>query len=101
LVHEFGHIIVARLLRRPTETTIGGAGGRTVVFGPALKTWQRVLVLFSGILASYLLTEGMAWLLQKGLWPHVVVHETLFSIYTFSAVWFWCNLLTVERSRLW
>jgi hypothetical protein len=93
LVHEFGHIIVARLLRRPTETTIGGAGGRTVIFGPVLKTWQRVLVLFSGILASYLLTEGTAWLLQKGLWPHAVVHETLFSIYTFSAVWFWCNLI--------
>lgn len=93
LFHEFGHIVVARLLRRPTETTIGGAGGHTIVFGPMLKTWQRVLVLLAGILASYLVTEASAWILQRGLWPHAVVHETLFSIYTFSAVWFWCNLI--------
>lgn len=92
-VHEVGHIIVARLMKRPTETTIGGAGGKTLVFGPVLKTWQRVLVLLAGVFSSYLLIEGMAWLLQKGLWPHAVVHELLFSIYSFSVVWFWCNLI--------
>ena len=34
LFHEAGHIVVARFLRRPIETTIGGAGGHTIVFGP-------------------------------------------------------------------
>ena len=93
LVHELGHVAVARLLRRPCETTIGGAGGHTAIFGTALKTWQRLLVLFAGILASYLLTEGAAWALQKGVWSYAVIHETLFYIFTFSAAWFWCNLI--------
>ena len=93
LGHELGHIIVARFMKRPTETTIGGAGGKTIVFGPALKTWQRVLVLLSGVFASYLLVEGTAWLLQKGFWPHVVVQQALISIYSLSVLWFWCNLI--------
>jgi hypothetical protein len=93
LVHEVGHIVVARLMHRPTETTIGGAGGRTLIFGPMLKTWQRVLVLLAGILASYLLVEGTAWFLQNGIWPYVVVHEVLFSIYFLSATWFFFNLI--------
>ena len=93
LVHELGHVVVARLLRRPTETTIGGAGGQTVAFGPLLNTWQRLAVLLAGILASYCLTEGAAWALQKGVWSHAIIHETLYSIYTFSAAWFWCNLI--------
>ena len=93
LVHELGHVVVARFLGRATETTVGGAGGQTIVFGPALGTWQRLLFLFAGVLSSYLLSDLAAWALQRGMWSHAVVHETLFSIYNFSALWFWCNFI--------
>jgi hypothetical protein len=93
LFHEFGHIVVARFLGRPTETTIGGAGGHTIVFGPMLKTWQRLLVLLAGILASYLVTEISDAILQKRWWANAVIRETLFSVYSFSTVWFVCNLI--------
>ena len=93
LVHELGHVIVARFLGRATETTIGGAGGQTIVFGPALRAWQRLAFLFSGVLSSYLLAEASAWALQKGVWSHAVIHETLFAVYNFSVLWFWCNVI--------
>lgn len=91
--HELGHIIVARLLGRPCETVISGAGGRTEVFGPRMAFWRRAIVLVGGVLSTYFVIVGSRmWLFDaEALSP--IVREGVYLLYSLSVGWFWFNLL--------
>jgi hypothetical protein len=91
--HELGHVVVACLMGRPTETVIGGAGGKTEVYGPLLKLWQRLSIHLAGIAATYFLMVGTrVWLFDaESLSP--TLRESLFLLYSLSVGWFWFNLL--------
>ncbi len=93
--HELGHVIVARLLGRPCETVIGGAGGTTEVFGPLLKFWQRAAVLGGGILTTYFVIVGSRIWLFDAEALSTTVRESLYLLYSLSVGWFWFNLLPI------
>jgi hypothetical protein len=92
-LHELGHVIVARLLGRPCDVIIGGAGGRTDVLGPPLRFWQRTAVRVGGLVATYLVIVGTRmWLFDEEMLP-ATLRECVYTLYTFSLGWFWFNLL--------
>jgi Zn-dependent protease len=91
--HEVGHVVVASLMGRPSETVIGGAGGKTEVFGPLLTFWQRTVILLGGLLATYFVMVGArVWLFDAEA-LHSTLRESLYLLYGLSIGWFWFNLL--------
>jgi Zn-dependent protease len=92
-IHELGHVAVSWMLGRPCETVIGGAGGKTEVFGPLLKFWQRTAILLGGVLATYFVMAGArVWLFDEEALS-TTLRESLYLLYSLSVGWFWFNLL--------
>lgn len=91
--HEIGHMAVAYLLSRPCETVIGAAGGKTEVFGPNLKLWQRALVLAGGIAATYFVFAGTRVYLIDAEGLSDTSTKALLLLCTLSVYWFWFNVI--------
>lgn len=94
-IHEVGHALVARCMGRPCDITIGGAGGKTAIFGPLLKTWQRFIVLLGGPMASFVLGWAVWSILLSSEKIGDVPREFFVSVHHFNALWFFCNLIPV------
>lgn len=64
LVHEYGHGLMARLLGFPAAIVLYGMGGLCFTDGERHEPWQRLLVLFAGPGAGFLLAGGvgLVWL---------------------------------------
>src|SRR3990167_1707933 len=48
MVHELGHVLVARVFGQAGNITLTGFGGQTVGTYDALSPWQRILVILAG-----------------------------------------------------
>jgi Zn-dependent protease len=92
LLHEFGHVAVARLFGARPRVGLGGLGGRTLGFGE-LRRWQRVAVLLAGPLVTFSIvgvllaitaTPFPAALAERG-WASAVANGWYVAT--------WCNLV--------
>lgn len=92
-IHEAGHVVVARLMGRPSETIIGGSGGKTEVYGPLLSFWKRTAISAGGILATYFMMKAAKMWLFDADTLSSTLRESLFLLYSLSVGWFWFNLI--------
>ena len=93
IVHELGHIVVAKIFARPCLTIISCVGGRSEILGFQLPPWKRVLVCSGGLFASYLVFIGLKLLIEKGQDSSELVQVCLSFLYNCNMDWFLINLI--------
>lgn len=99
LVHEYGHGLTARALGFPASIVLYTMGGLCYTHPEGQRPWQRLLVLFAGPGAGFLLA-GMAAGLAMGLALGGVTIsraglEVLWTLITINVVWGLLNLLPI------
>lgn len=55
LCHEMGHALTNRVFGRQPAILLHGMGGLCIAEGPSISGWKRMLVIFNGPLAGFLL----------------------------------------------
>lgn len=114
LVHEFGHVLVARIFGQPAAIVLGGMGGEGIHFYEALRPWQRICVSLAGPAAGFLLLATLvvldstwydwimdalnwdSWKLRMGLMDSIVpgLRNESILYQLVAAILFWMTLIT-------
>ncbi len=107
LIHEFGHITLARLCGRRGRIILHSMGGLAVWDAPADRRWQRIAIAAAGPGGGFLLF-GLVWLIREYAFPHIpldflqqhpetreIITQSLDMVLFMAMLWNLLNLLPI------
>lgn len=95
IVHEMGHALTNRAFGRHPAILLHGMGGLCFADGPPISRWKRLLVIFDGPLAGFLLF-GLAFLiLRSDRVQDPTLRDALKQLETINLIWSLVNLVPI------
>ncbi len=95
IVHEMGHGLTNKIFGRRPAIVLHGMGGLCFSEGPSLSSWKRVLVLFNGPLAGFMIYGIIYLTTQNQPLTDPNVREILNNLIFINLFWGLINLIPI------
>lgn len=95
MVHEMGHALTNRLFGRSPAIVLHGMGGLCFSEGPNISAWQRILVLFNGPFAGFLLYGVLSLVMTKVTIEDPNYLEVVSNLLFINLIWGLMNLVPI------
>lgn len=95
IAHEMGHALTNRLFGRRPAIVLHGMGGLCFSEGATLSSWKRVLVLFNGPLAGFIIYGLIRVTMRDRSIDDAIVIEILNNLIFINLFWGLVNLVPV------
>ncbi len=95
IVHEMGHALTNRMFGRQPAILLHGMGGLCLSEGPTIARWKRILVIFNGPLAGFLLYGAVILLIRNVHLEDPLLLEALAELAFINRIWSILNLIPI------